>query len=273
MRAVLLVALMLCALPICSAAVAAEQAAGAEPPAGSLAEAAQNPVSDLVSLPFQFNFNFGVGTGDDTQTVLNIQPVIPIALSPEWNLITRTILPVIWQPEIAPGTGSATGLGDTVLSLFLSPAKPKGLIWGAGPVFLLPTATDKVLGSGQWGAGPTVVAVKMTGPWVYGALFNNIWSFGGQRDRPDVNAMTLQLFINYNYPTGWYLTSSPIITANWKAEGGQKWTVPLGGGAGKVFAIGKQPVNASLSVYYNVEHPDLGPDWQVRATVQLLFPK
>jgi hypothetical protein len=273
MRAGLAVAvIVMVSAALLAAPATAAEAEGAGGSTEALAQAAQNPVANLISLPFQFNFNFAVGTEDRTQTVLNIQPVIPVQLNPEWNLITRTIVPVIWQPEIAPGTESATGLGDTTLSLFLSPAEPKGLIWGAGPALLFPTATDEVLGTGQWGAGPSFVGLKVQGHWVYGALINNIWSFTGQSDRPSVNLMTLQPFVNYNYPTGWYLTSAPILTANWEGESGQKWTVPVGAGVGRIFTVGKQPVNASLAGYYNVEHPDLAANWQLRFQVQLLFP-
>lgn len=144
-----------------------------------LAKASQNPVADMISLPVQNNTNFGVGPGDDVQNVLNIQPVVPFELSENWNLITRTIAPVIYQPELTPGYGSEFGLGDINTTLFLSPAKAGKIIWGAGPVFSFPTATDKVLGSEKWSAGPSVVALKIQGPWVVGCLASNLWSFAG----------------------------------------------------------------------------------------------
>jgi len=233
-----------------------------------LAKKTQNPVADMISLPFQNNFNFGVGPDNDLQYVLNIQPVWPFKLTEDWNLITRTILPVIYQPELAPGFGDEFGLGDTLFTGFLSPRKPGKLIWGAGPAVLIPTSTDESLGVGQWGLGPSGVVLTMQGPWVYGALVNNVWSFEG-----DYNAMLIQPFINYNFPSHWYVCSSPIVTANWEADSDNQWTVPIGGGAGKVFHLGKQPVNCQAQVFYNLETPDGGPNWQLRIQFQLLFPK
>jgi hypothetical protein len=238
----------------------------------ALAKAAQNPVAKLISVPFQNNFNFGIGPNEVTQWVLNVQPVIPITLSEDWNLITRTIMPIINQPSPAPGIASAAGLGDINPTFFFSPAKDTGLIWGVGPTFTLPTATDPMLGNGQWCAGPAAVALTIHGHWVVGALANQQWSFAGWGSE-DVNQLLIQPFVNYNLPKGWYLTMSPIITANWNADSGDKWTVPLGGGLGKIVKIGREPLNLMLAAYYNVEHPDNGADWQLRFQVQLLFPK
>jgi len=238
-----------------------------------LAKKTQNPVSDLISVPFQSNFNFGVGPDDDLQYVLNIQPVVPFTLTEEWTLITRTIIPLIDQPELAPGFGDEFGLGDVQTSLFFSPGKPGAFIWGLGPVFQFPTATDESLGTEKWGAGPTAVALTIQGPWVVGILVNNLWSFAGDDDRDDVNQMLLQYFINYNLPGGWYLTSSPIITASWEADSDNRWTVPIGGGFGKIHRIGKLPVNVSLAAFYNVETPDGGPEWSIRFQIAFLFPR
>jgi len=242
----------------------------------ALAQAAQNPIADMISVPFQNNMNLNVGPDDKVQNVLNIQPVWPFPINEDWNLITRTILPVISQPEIIPGYGRTVGIGDINFTAAFSPAKPtaSGLIWGVGPVFLLPTASDDVLGTKKWGIGPTAVALKIQGPWVYGALINNIWSVAGDDDRADVNQMLLQPFVNYNLSKGWYITSAPIITANWEADSDNRWTVPIGAGVGKIFRIGKQPINAQLSYYYNVEKTDdEAADQQIRIQVQLLFPK
>jgi hypothetical protein len=238
-----------------------------------LARAAQNPIADMISLPLQNNTNFGVGPGDDVQNILNIQPVVPFKLSENWNLITRTIFPVIYQPELVPGTGSEFGLGDINTTLFFSPSKPGKILWGVGPVFSFPTATDKVLGTDKWSAGPSVVMLTIRGPWVVGALANNLWSFAGDDDRQDVNQFLFQYFINYNMADGWYLSSAPIITANWEASSGNKWTVPLGGGVGKVFRIGKQAMNAQVQAFYNVEKPENAADWTLRLQLQFLFPK
>ncbi len=245
-----------------------------ENPVEEMAKAAQNPVADLISLPFQNNTNFGFGPDDDIQNVLNIQPVIPFHLSENWNLITRTIVPLINQPEVVQGTGDEFGLGDINFTAFFSPKNPtKGIIWGAGPIFAFPTATDEKLGSEKWSLGPSAVALTIQGPWLFGALINNVWSFAGDDDRDDVNAMLVQPFVNYNLPNGWYLVSSPIITANWEAASGNTWSVPLGGGVGKIFRIGNQPVNAQIQAFYNVEKPALVGDWTLRFQLQLLFPK
>jgi hypothetical protein len=238
-----------------------------------LAKQAQNPVANLISLPFQNNTNFNVGPGEDTQNILNIQPVVPFRFTEKWNLVTRTIFPVIYQPELTPGYGSTFGWGDVNTTLFLSPATSGTVIWGAGPIFSFPTATDRVLGTGKYSAGPAAVALMMPGRWVFGALANNIWSYAGDGDRDSVNQFLLQYFINYNLPEGWYLSSAPIITANWEAGSGNKWTIPFGGGVGRIFKIGNQPMNASVQAFVNVDKPDQGPDWTLRLQLQFLFPK
>ena len=235
-----------------------------------LARAVQNPVASLISVPFQNNTNFNFGPREKTQNVLNIQPVWPFELTADWNLITRTIVPVISQPAFTPSQDRENGLGDTVFSAFLSPRDSGQWLWGAGPALLLPTSTDDRLGAGEWGAGPSAVFLTMRGPWVVGSLFSNVWSF---TDDKDVNLFTWQPFVNYNMDGGWYLTSSPIVTANWEADSDDTWTVPFGGGIGKVFRIGNQPMNVSAASYYNVEKPDFGADWQMRLQIQFLFPK
>ncbi len=239
----------------------------------SLAKQSQNPVADLISVPFQNNINFNIGRHDRTQNILNIQPVAPFNLTENWNLITRTIAPVIYQPDILDDSGGEFGLGDINTTWFLSPRKPGKLIWGVGPILSLPTATDEVLGTEKWSAGPSAVVLTMQGRWVIGAIASNIWSFAGEDDRDDVNQFLLQYFINYNFPSGWYLTSSPINTANWEADSDDRWIVPLGGGFGKVFRLGQLPINASTQGFYNVEHPNLGPEWSLRFQLTFLFPK
>jgi hypothetical protein len=243
--------------------------------ATELAKKTQNPVADLISVPLQSNFNFDTGTKDATVYVLNVQPVIPIKLTRDWNLITRTIVPIINQPSLFEGpnriSGSAWGLADINASLFLSPAQPGALIWGVGPTFTLPTATDWRLGSGKFSLGPTAVALTIQGPWVLGALISNQWSVAGWGDR-DVNQMLLQPFVNYNLGKGWYLTSGPVMTANWEADSGEQWTVPVGGGVGRLFKVGPLPINTSLQAYYNVEKPRFGSEWQLRFQVQFLLP-
>ena len=239
---------------------------------GELARATQNPVASMISLPFQNNTNFKFGPEEKTQNILNIQPVIPVSLNDDWNLITRTIMPVMSQPETYPGSSRTNGIGDTTFTAFFSPKDSGKLIWGLGPVVLLPTATDDDLGNDKWGLGPSAVFLTMQGPWVVGSLFSQVWDVGGSGDQ-DVDLFTWQPFVNYNLDNGVYLTSAPIITANCEAESGDKWTVPLGGGIGKIFRIGEQPVNLQAAAYYNVETPDNGADWQLRVQLQFLFPQ
>jgi hypothetical protein len=243
--------------------------------ADSLAKAVQNPVANLISVPFQNNVNFNVGPTNGTQNVLNIQPVIPFRVSPDWNVITRTIVPIISQPDMGSGGGRTNGLGDIQLSTFLSPANVSKFVWGAGVVTQAPTATSAVLGAEKWAVGPTAVGLVNAGPWLYGALVNNIWDVGGKDSRRHLNQMLIQPFVNYNVPghPGLYLSFSPIITANWMANGNNTWTVPLGMGAGQIFKIGKQAMNAQLHGYYNVVRPNAAGDFNLRVQLQFLFPK
>jgi len=238
-----------------------------------LAKAAQNPIANMISIPLQNNFNFNVGPKNEMQYVGNLQPVIPINATENWNVITRTIIPFVSQPELGPNSGDVFGLGDIQFTAFLSPAKPGALIWGVGPIIQMPSGTDQSIGQGKWAAGPSAAALTIQGKWVYGALVNYLSSFAGQQDRGAVSQWLIQPFINYNLPDGWYLTTSPIITANMMAESGQQWTVPVGGGVGKIVKLGKLPLNLQLAGYYNVEHPDAGPEWSIRFQIQLLLPK
>ena len=246
-------------------------AQAADAPATNLRQAAQNPIANLISVPFQNNTTFGVPPYDRTQNVLNIQPVIPVPLSDDLLLVTRTILPFVAQPD-AGGNGTIWGLGDLNPTFFFVPKTESHITWGLGPTFVLPTATSTQTGLGKWSIGPAGVVVVTSGQWVYGGLANQIWSFAGDGSRPAVSQFLFQPFVNYNLAHGWYLTSSPIMTANWNASG-EKWTVPLGGGVGKLFKIGDQPVNTSLQLYWNAVRPDNAGDFTLRFQVQLLFPR
>ncbi len=190
------------------------------------------------------------------------------------GFITRTIVPVVSQPPLFAGDDRVNGIGPAQLSAFLSPANPKGIIWGAGAIAQIPTTSDSALGSYRWGFGPTFVLLKLEkgDPWVYGVLVNNVWSVGNGAVG-SYNNFLLQPFVNYNFPNGTYLTSSPILTADWKADSGNQWTVPIGGGIGHIFHLGRLPVNTQIGAYYNVVRPDFGPNWQIRAQVQFMFPK
>ena len=239
----------------------------------ALAKAAQNPVADMISVPLQNNTNFGIGPYSRDQDVLNIQPVIPLHLTQKWNLITRTILPIVWQPNASQPTQGWYGLGDLNPSLFFSPAKPGKLIWGVGPAMVFPTATADQLGQGKVSAGPGVVVLTTPGHWVIGALANNVWSFAGTGSRPPVNQFLLQYFLNYNMKKGWYVTLQPIITADWRATSGNVWTVPFGGGLGRIMKIGFQPVNISAQFYGNAAYPTGGSPWGMRLQMAFLYPK
>jgi hypothetical protein len=249
--------------------------ARAEMSTEELAKLAQNPVGTLISLPFQNNTNLNFGPEKGTQNILNIQPVIPISVSSEWNVITRTILPVIWNPPLFPGDDRTTGIGDTTLTAFLSPAKPGKWIWGAGPIVQIPTNSNAELGNKNWGLGPSAVVLHLDheSPWVYGVLVNNVWSLSSHERGGSYNNGLIQPFVNYNFKGGTYLTSAPIATVNWKADSGNKWTVPIGGGIGHIFHFGRLPVNTQLSAYYNVVRPDDAANWQIRFQIQLMFPK
>ncbi len=239
----------------------------------ALAKAAQNPVANLISLPFQNNTHFGFGPRDKTQNILNIQPVWPFELTKDWNLITRTIIPIVSQPGLSPGQDRETGLGDITFTGFLSPSDSGKVTWGVGPIFLFPSATDKRLGADKWGLGPSIVVIGMPGNWVVGSLFSNLWSIGGSGNE-DVNLFTWQVIANYNLSNGWYLTSTPIITADWEARSSDKWTVPVGGGFGKIFRVGSlPPMNAQIQGFYNAAKPDISGRWSMRVQLQLMFPK
>lgn len=242
----------------------------------ALQKATQNPVASLISVPVQNNLNFGVNPGYRNQDVLNIQPVIPVGISKDWNLIVRWIAPIVYQPiPNAPGTPETGeyGLGDMVPSFFISPKKPGKLIWGVGPVFQLPTATNTYLGQGKFGIGPTVVALLQPGHWTLGVLANNVWSVAGDGSRPDVNQFLLQYFINYNLKKGWFITWQPTLTANWEATNGNTWTVPFGGGIGRIMKLGNQPVSLTGQFYGNAVHPEGTPSWSMRLQIAFLFPK
>ena len=243
----------------------------------SLSEKSQNPIGDLISVPFQNNANFGVGTLDKTQNIMVFQPVAPISLDPDWNLIVRPITPITYQPALFPGDSDDFGIGDIQLQTYLVPKKvvpiPGGsFIWGVGPVLQAKTATDPRLGTGKWSAGTGSVVFFDIKPFTFGALLNNIWSFAGDSDRVNVNLMTLQPFINYNMKDGWYLTSTPVMTANWEATSGNRFTIPLGGGFGRVFNIGKQPINAQIQAFGYADKPEGGPHWTLRTQWTFLFP-
>ena len=242
----------------------------------------QNPISSMISLPFKLTVDTGAKNGD--AQILNINPVLPVTVG-DWNLVNRALIPLANvdgailgannpSPEMGTGANdSASGLGDINYSLYFSPVKYDQVIWGVGPSLNLPTATDDLLGSGKWSTGATAVALTLPSWGSMGILGRQLWSFAGESDRQDVNQTLIEPFLNYNLPNGWYLITDLILTANWSADSSDRWTIPLGGGAGKLFKIGEQSINAKLEAYYNVERPTGAPDWQFAFTWQFLFPK
>jgi hypothetical protein len=236
-----------------------------------LAQKLANPVADLISVPIQSNIDFGVGPGDGTIWRTNIQPVIPFGISEDWNVISRTILPVVDQEGLAAaGDGlDASGLGDITQSFFFSP-KESSPICGVGPVFLIPSATDDLLGGEKWGAGPTAVILKQDGPWTYGALANHLWDFAGDDNRGAVNATFLQPFVSYITPTKTTFTLNTESTYDWQSE---QWIVPANLIVSQLFKIGDQPVQAFVGARYYVETPTGGPEWGLRLGMTFLFPK
>lgn len=236
----------------------------------ALAKKSQNPVEAMVSVPFQNNFNFGMGPDKEVGYDLNIQPVIPLSLSSNWNYIVRPILPIL---DIPVGGGHRkAGLGDLTLETFFTPSNSKSLIWGVGPMAIFPTATERALGSGQWELGPAAVGVYMHGPWVVGALVTQGWSVAGQEGRPATSPFSIQPFINYNLPHGWALTTAPTFTADWQSRDGSAWTVPIGGGISRTLMVGKQPLSLAAVAYYNLDKPRYQADYQIRITLTFLFP-
>jgi hypothetical protein len=229
-----------------------------------------NPISSLVSVPLQSNFDFDVGDDDGFRYTLNFQPVVPFSIGERWNLISRTILPTIYQAGVLPGMGDQFGLGDTVQSLFFSPqSSASGWIWGVGPVFLLPTATDDVLGADQWGAGPTGVLLKQQGPWTYGFLTNHIESVGGNDSRPEVKATFLQPFLSRT-------NGAITYTANFEGSFDHttdEWTLPLHLTVSKVTRVGTQLVSFGAGLRAFVDRPDNAPKWGLRANITLLYPR
>jgi hypothetical protein len=244
--------------------------------AGGQADLAQdltNPVADLLTIPIQMNYDQNFGPADDGWKLqTNIQPVLPFNLNDDWNLITRTIMPVIWQDEIVPGAGSQFGLGDITVSLFASPKKPtNGVIWGLGPILYLRTATDELLGAQKWGAGPSAIALTMRGRWTLGALANHVWSFAGNDDRDDLNNTFVQPFLAYTTPTAWTVSFQSETTYNWESR---KWSVPVNVAVAKLVIMGKLPVSLQAGVGRWLTSPDSGPDgWRFRLQANFVLPK
>ena len=253
-------------------AVSSSAVAQENPARVDIVKKVRNPLDDTVSLQVQPNFNFGVGANRDTEYVFNAQANVPISLLGDWDLITRTIVPLVNEPG-DPGEGYTFGIGDIQPTLFFSPPSSGTFIWGFGTVLQFPSASATSLGAGKWEAGPSLAAILNSGPWQIGAQVNNRWSFAGDRHRPAVNQMFVQPLLNYTLPESWYLTWGPQVTADWKASPADRWTVPVGAGFGKAFTFGQRSLNVQAEAYYNAVHPTDGPTWSAILTIQLLFLK
>lgn len=238
-----------------------------------LAKKLSNPVSSLISVPFQSNYDRGIGPdGEGEKFYVNFQPVVPISLGPDWTVVSRTIVPIVNQDEIFPGSGDQFGLGDTLQSLFFTPKSPgpSGIIWGVGPAILLPTATDDLLGGEKWGAGPTGVVLKQSGPWTYGVLANHIWSFAGDNARADISNTFIQPFVSYTTADAWTYGVNLESAYTWIDD---VWSVPLNLTASKLTKIGDQPVSIGGGVRYWLTSPDAGPEgFGARLSVTFLYP-
>ena len=261
--------LVVCVLSLIHARALAQEGPGAS----GFVKEARNPLADQISVQAQPDFNFGGAPDGDTQYVYNLQSVVPIHFAGAWTLFARAILPLIDRPGSEPWQGYTFGIGDIQPTLIFSPPSSKSFIWGFGSVFQFPSASSTSLGTGKWEIGPTAAAVLTGSWWQLGGQVNNLWSFAGDASRPAVNTMLLQPLVNLFLPDDWYLTFNPQMTANWKASSGNQWTVPIGGGIGRAFTIGRQGGTAQVEAYSNVERPAGGPTWSVLVTVQFVFPQ
>lgn len=240
-----------------------------------LRKIARNPFADEIKLPFEEDFTFNQGPFNRNANSLAIDPVIPLSITGDWLLVTRIVAPALaYQPNSLARSGGTTGVGDTTASFFLSPAHTARLIWGVGPVVLVPTATSNQLGTGKWGVGPTGAVLTEPEWGSVGALVQNIWSVAGSSNRSQVNQLQLEPLFSFNLPRGWYLTSNPTIIADWTQATDRRWLVPIGGGPGRSFNIGKQAVDSNLTFYWNAVRPGnpFSPRWQLNLESTFLFP-
>ena len=243
----------------------------AAPEEEELAKKLSNPVSDLVSVPFQFNWQQNVGPSEATRFILNVQPVMPFALNKDWNLIARVIVPLVSQPALVDGGEPVFGVSDILATFFFSPSKP-GLIWGVGPAISLPSTSVPSLGTEKWSAGPSIVVLKQTGKMTYGMLWNQIWSFSGNADRADVNQMFLQPFFSYQARRTLTVTLQSETSANWEVDD-DRWTVPINVLFSKLSSFGAFPASYQFGFGGYVAHPDIGPSWQIRSAIVILMPR
>jgi hypothetical protein len=276
MRATLFV-MMVAALAARTAPVAAAQQAGGAPQEAQgegedLARKLSNPISDLVSVPFQFNWEQNVGPAEQTRFIVNVQPVMPFAMNEQWNLIARVIVPFVSQPALFDSGVPAFGVSDILASFFFSPSKASAYTWGVGPVISLPSTATPTLGTGKWSAGPTAVVLRQSGPVTVGALWNQVWSFSGDSTRSDVSQMFLQPFVAYTGKNLVTYTLQSEMTANWKADD-EQWSVPINVIVSKLSSFGVFPASYQVGFGAYAVHPDIGPSWKIRGAIVVLLPR
>jgi hypothetical protein len=248
--------------------------AAAQDDEAELAKKTLNPVASLISLPMKFDYNSNLGPAETgEQSVLTVQPVIPISIGEDWNLISRSIIPVISLHNIVPGAGTQQGLGDTTQQFYFSPKKPteSGWIWGAGPQFQLSTGASTFT-AGKWGAGPTAVALKQMNGWTYGVLASQMWSISNDSQKSDYSVLFVQPFLAFTTKTYTTAGINTESTYNWKSS---QWSVPVNLTLTQILKIGKQPLSLQVGVRYWADTPDgVGPkDFGYRFQLTMLFPK
>ena len=239
----------------------------------ALQKTTENTVASIMSVPIENKSNFNIGPFGRNQNIVNIKPLIPIQLSKRWRLIARIIQPIQWQPYLSRGHGGEFGLGDVTPTFFLSPVPRGTLAWGAGPKFIIPTATDRILGQGKFSIGPEFALFVQPGHWTCGILISNVWSVAGSGGRANVNQMQVQYFLSYRLGKGWDIATSPIVSAKWNASSGNVWTVPFGGGVGKIVRFGSRPAKVSARFYRNSVRPSGASPWGLNLQIEFLFPK
>jgi hypothetical protein len=230
---------------------------------------AVNPEARYFTLPLNNYWNIAEGANKNTQYILDLKPVMPFPMTKSFDMIVRTIIPVMHQPA---NNGYKNGLGDINPTFFVAPAENRWLLWGIGPTVVLPTATNTALGAGKWSVGPELAVIAMPSVWTLAILTSNIWSVAGQANRQNVNQFSFQYFVTYNFKHGWYVTTQPTLTANWQATSGEIWTVPFGVGAGRSFQVGHLPMNIALQYYYNAVRPSTTEHWTLQFNLEFLFP-
>jgi hypothetical protein len=250
-----------CLILATTCGVRAEEGGGAQ---GTLAQKELNPLGYAINLPAMLSLGFG--PHGDVQPTLNFQPRIPLGLTEDWRIVTRCNVPIIHMPE-PEGT---TGLGDIDISLFLTSARTGKWVWGAGPIVQFPTATETALGTGKWSAGPTAAVLYVDGPWVNGILVSHLWSFAGSASRADVSLTQIEVQVSYTFPNDWYIQTAPTISHDWQAPSGERWVIPMGVDAGRVFKIGAQEMGLQIGAYYNIKKPAGGAEWVLQIQVTWL---